>query len=89
MPPEASFPGDGPRPSLCLRGAREICEAVAESPRSILHLVRDEGLPAWRARPGGVWKALPEDLRDWLASQRDHSLDRVGPAPTRGRPRNS
>jgi len=82
-------PSEDAKASLCLRGAREICEAVAESPRSILHLVRDEGLPAWRARPGGVWKALPEDLRDWLARQRDQSLADVGPAPTRGRPRSS
>ena len=79
---------DPARVSLCLRGARQICEAVAESPRSILHLVRHEGLPAWRARPGGVWKALPEDLRDWLARQRDKSLAESH-APTRGRPRNA
>lgn len=59
---------------LCILGREAICEAVGENWKSFLRLVEEEGLPAFRARPGGQWKALPEDLLAWLQGQRDRGL---------------
>ena len=54
-----------------LRGAKEICDAVGESPRDIKRLVEEEGLPAWK-RSGHQrepWKASPQRLAEWAAEQ--------------------
>ena len=45
---------------ICLKGAKDICEAVGENPRNITELVRDKGLPAWKRDDKGSWRALPE-----------------------------
>lgn len=60
---------------LCLRGAHDICAAVGENPKHILRLVREQGLPAWRRGGKGAWRALPDDLKCWLAAQRDRNLE--------------
>jgi hypothetical protein len=55
-------------------------------PRSVresgdfLRLVEQEGLPAFRSRPTGQWKALPADLMAWLRAQRDRCLTRAARA---------
>jgi len=59
---------------ICLKGAREICEAVGENPRNIIELVRDRGLPAWKRDDKGAWRALPEDLHRWIREQRDRHI---------------
>ncbi len=50
---------------ICLKGAREICDAVGENSRNIIELVRDKGLPAWkredRARGGHFQRITPLD----------------------------
>lgn len=65
---------------ICVKGARAICEAVGENPKQIVRLVRDLGLPAWRRAGSGSWRALPEDLKRWVLSQRNQHL----PEPLRG-----
>ena len=59
---------------ICLKGAREICEAVGENPRNIIELVHERGLPAWKREDKGAWRALPEDLRRWIREQRDRHI---------------
>ncbi len=59
---------------ICLKGAREICDAVGENPRRINELVRDRGLPAWKRDDKGIWRALPEDLHRWIREQRDRHI---------------
>ncbi|AMK10286.1 MAG: helix-turn-helix domain-containing protein [Pseudodesulfovibrio sp.] len=59
---------------ICLKGAKEICEAVGENPRNITDLVRDKGLPAWKRDDKGSWRALPEDLQRWIREQRDRHI---------------
>jgi len=54
---------------MVLKGREAICEAVNESPKDFLRLVRDEGLPAWRRNEGDAWRALPEELAEWMRSQ--------------------
>ena len=61
-------------PDICLKGAREICEAVGENPRNITELVRFKGLPAWKREDKGSWRALPEDLQRWIREQRDRHI---------------
>ncbi len=58
----------------CLKGAKEICEAVGENPKCIHELVRDHGLPAWKRGSKGTWRALQEDLHRWMREQRDRNL---------------
>lgn len=60
--------------TICLRGARMICEAVGENHKEIVSLVRDKGLPAWKREEKGTWRALPEDLRRWVKGLRDANL---------------
>lgn len=64
----------GRPPSFCLKGREAICEAVGENWKHFLRLVEQEGLPAFRSRPGAPWKALPADLLAWLKLQRDRCL---------------
>lgn len=59
---------------ICLKGAREICDAVGENSRNIIELVRDKGLPAWKREDKGAWRALPEDLHRWIREQRDRNI---------------
>jgi len=59
---------------FCLKGAREICEAVGENPRHMHELVREHGLPAWKRDTKGTWRALPDDLRRWVRQQRDKHI---------------
>lgn len=59
---------------ICLKGAKQICEAIGESHKEIMHLVVEEGLPAWKRRGRGGWRALPDDLRDWVRKQRDRNI---------------
>ncbi|MGE4503817.1 MAG: DNA-binding protein [Desulfovibrionaceae bacterium] len=59
---------------ICLRGAKAICEAVGENPKEIVRLVEGQGLPAWKRDNKGAWRALPEDLRQWLCTMRDRNL---------------
>lgn len=59
---------------FCVKGREAICEVVGENWKNFLRLVEQEGLPAFRSRPGGQWKALPADLLNWLKAQRDRCL---------------
>ncbi|MBN2140412.1 MAG: DNA-binding protein [Desulfovibrionaceae bacterium] len=64
---------------VCYRGAKAICRAVGENPKEIVRLVRDKGLPAWKRENRGMWRALPEDLKQWMRGQRDVNLaERAG-----------
>ncbi|WP_319469580.1 DNA-binding protein [uncultured Pseudodesulfovibrio sp.] len=61
--------------NFCLKGARNICEAVGENPKNMHELVKDYGLPAWKREIRGTWRALPDDLKRWLREQRDLHLN--------------
>ena len=67
------MPGSSQR-ILVYRGAKEICAVIGEDPRRITSLVEIEGLPAWKRNGDGVWRALPDDLIDWLHEQRQKYL---------------
>lgn len=60
--------------NICLKGAREICEAVGENPKCMNELVTVHGLPAWKRGTNGTWRALPDDLRRWVREQRDRNI---------------
>jgi hypothetical protein len=70
--------------SICLKGAKEICQAVGENPKNMHLLVREHGLPAWKRGVNGTWRALPEDLRAWMREQRDRHLRRPPLEPVAG-----
>lgn len=59
---------------ICLKGARDICDAVGENPKNIHDLVKVHGLPAWKRGAKGTWRALPDDLRRWIREQRDRHI---------------
>lgn len=59
---------------FCLKGARDICDAVGENPKNINELVKLHGLPAWKRETKGTWRALPDDLKQWLRDQRDRNI---------------
>ena len=59
---------------ICIKGARAICEAVGENPKQIVRLVAELALPAWRRAGSGSWRALPEDLKRWVLTQRNQHL---------------
>ena len=61
---------------LVYRGAKEICGAVGVSWKDISHYVREKGLPAFKVNGSGSWVALPEDLDEWIRTQRDIYLKR-------------
>jgi len=71
--------------AFCIQGRAAICEAVGENWKHFLRLVEQEGLPAFRSRPTGQWKALPDDLLAWLEAQRDRCLAGAAP-PGRRKP---
>ncbi len=78
--------------NFCLKGAKDICDAVGENPKSINELVKAHGLPAWKREPKGTWRALPDDLKQWLRDQRDRNIgfylyhgDRGGSPAPKGR----
>lgn len=58
---------------IVYRGAKEICGAVGVPWKEIVTWVREHDLPAFKLN-GGHWVALPEDLRDWIKTQRDKHL---------------
>ncbi len=60
--------------NFCLKGAKDICDAVGENPKNINDLVKTHGLPAWKRETKGTWRALPDDLRQWLRDQRDRNI---------------
>jgi len=59
---------------FCLKGAKEICDAVGENPKNMHELVREHGLPAWKRGAKGTWRALEEDLHRWMREQRDRNI---------------
>lgn len=56
---------------IVLVGAKEIGAAIGENPKEIKRLVVEEGLPAFRRKSKGTWKAIPDDLRVWVKGQRN------------------
>lgn len=67
-------------PEICIKGARAICLAVGENPKHINRLVKHCDLPAWKRAGTGSWRALPEDLKQWMLIQRnEHLPDRARP----------
>lgn len=62
--------------NICLKGAKDICYAVGENPKQIVSLVQKHGLPAWKRSNKGQWRALPEDLRQWVRNERDKNIGR-------------
>lgn len=71
---------------FCLKGARDICDAVGENPKNIHELVKEHGLPAWKRGAKGTWRALPDDLRLWIREQRDRNIGHFlyGPGCAKG-----
>lgn len=59
------------------RGAEEICQVIKVDRKKIPNLVKNEGLPAWQKKNGGVYYALHEDLLKWARTQRDKYLNTV------------
>jgi len=55
---------------ICLKGAEEIAEYVKENPQSIIDLVKNEELPAFKRNGKGPWRALNIDLDMWFLDQR-------------------
>jgi hypothetical protein len=63
---------------LLVQGAAEIAKKIGESKDSIQALVDAGELKAWKQGPGkGKWRALPEDLQDFVRRQRDKHIKRV------------
>lgn len=59
----------------CFRNSEEIAEYIGESPRNIARLVLNEGLPAWKRKGKGAWRATDFDLDWWLCMQREKYLE--------------
>lgn len=59
---------------ICLCGAKAICDAVGENPKEIVKLVQEYSLPAWKRGGKGTWRALPEDLIQWMRDMRNRNL---------------
>ncbi len=55
---------------IMIRGAQAIAKAIGEHRGAIPSLVELEGLPAGQKNGKGPWRALPEDLAEWLRGQR-------------------
>lgn len=78
---------------ICLKGAKAICQAVGENPKEIVRLVGEKELPAWKRENRGPWRALPEDLREWIRKQRDINIEKYAGVcfqsvkPPRNKPR--
>jgi hypothetical protein len=53
---------------LLITSAARIAREIGEGKNDIPRLVEKEGLPAWKKR--GKWRALPDELADWLREQR-------------------
>lgn len=54
---------------ICFRNAKEIGDYIGEHERAIPKLVIDEGLPAWKRRGDGAWRALDWHCDMWLLQQ--------------------
>ena len=48
-----------------IKGQQAICEAIGYCKHEFYELIRD-GLPAWQEKNGGTWRAIPEQLQEWL-----------------------
>jgi len=59
----------------CIKTSKAIGRAIEVNPNNIPSLIKKNGLPAWKLNGKGAWRALPEDLREWLKKQRDLALD--------------
>lgn len=69
------------RSRMVLVGSQEICAAVGENPKEMVSLVNKHGLPAWKRKTHGTWRALPEDLKRWVRELRDMKLKRHEAVP--------
>ena len=58
-----------------LRGAREICAYVGINHKEMMRYVEQERLPAFKHGASNIWVALPEDLKAWVAWQRERRLE--------------
>lgn len=54
---------------VCFKSAEEIGSYIGEDARSIPKLVIEEGLPAWKRRGVGAWRALDWHCDVWLLQQ--------------------
>jgi len=61
---------------IVYRNAKEICAMIGEDYKAINNLIKHEGLPAWRRNNSGTWRALHDDLVEWLSGQRDKYLSK-------------
>lgn len=58
---------------IVLIGRKAIAQAIGVGYNTIPHLAEKEGLPAWQDGGRGIWKALPDDLTQWLRRRRRRS----------------
>lgn len=54
---------------VCLRSAKEIGDYIGEHERAVPRLVLDEGLPAWKRKGEGAWRAIDWHCDLWLLGQ--------------------
>ena len=54
---------------ICFRNAKEIADYLGEHERAIPKLVIEEGLPAWKRKGEGAWRALDWHCDVWLLGQ--------------------
>jgi hypothetical protein len=52
-----------------IKTREKICEYVGEDRNEFLSLIENYGLPAWRTKPNGLWKARRTSLDEWLERQ--------------------
>ncbi len=62
---------------MLIKTRKAIARYVGEYEEEIPTLVKDKGLPAWRTRPNGIWKALQTDLDAWLMQRARECLGEV------------
>ncbi|EPR39662.1 hypothetical protein dsx2_3400 [Desulfovibrio sp. X2] len=55
---------------ILLIGRKAIAQAIGVGYNSIPELAEKHGLPAWQDGGRGVWKALPDEVSDWLKRRR-------------------
>lgn len=57
--------------SELIKTREQICNYIGEHRNDFTDLVENRGLPAWRSKPRGTWKALKESLNTWLMKQEE------------------
>lgn len=63
---------------LLVKGAANIASKIGVGKDNIGDLVESGELVAWKEGPGkGTWRALPEDLADFVRRRRDKHVKRV------------